>query len=99
MTQQAAKAALSEVKKEPHVYTFKGEEFVFPADAKQLPARAVREFERGQQLNGIYALLGEEEERFDALNPTLGDVEKFGTWFGESYGFENAGESQASSDS
>lgn len=99
MTQQAAKAALKEVKKEKHVYTFKGEEFVFPASREQLPARAVREFERGRSVNGIYSLLGEDEDRFDALNPTLKDIEDFSAWFGQSYGFKDAGESQASSDS
>ena len=97
--QTAKKAALSEVKKQKLVYTFKGQKFVFPATQEELPARSVREFERGRNLNGIYALLGEDEERFDALNPTVKDMEEFSVWFVESYGFESPGESQASKDS
>jgi len=97
--QTASKAALKEVKKEKHVYTFKGERFEFPPSRDDLPARSIREFERGRSINGIYALLGSDEERFDALNPTVKDMENFSNWFGKAYGFENAGESQASSGS
>ena len=94
-----AKAAKAEVREEPHVYTFKGETFTFPPIIKQLPGRAMREAERGNNINFVYALMGDQEARFDALDPTGQDIEDTAAWFGKAYGFPNAGESQASSDS
>ncbi len=94
-----AKAAKAEVRKEPHVYSFKGETFTFPPNMKALPGRALREAERGNNINFVYALMGDQEARFDALDPTAQDIEDTAEWFGKAYGFSDAGESQASSDS
>jgi hypothetical protein len=94
-----AAAAKAEVDKKPHVYNFKGEEFVFPPLPGQLPARAIRQFQRGEHLEAAYALLGEDEQRFDALNPSVDELTEFMEWFAKAYGFENVGESQASKDS
>ena len=99
MSETAKKAALSEVKNKPHVYTFKGERFEFPPRMDDLPGRAMRKLGKGETLEGLYLMLGDDEERFDALNPTFGDLQALDKWIGKTYGFGSAGESQASKDS
>lgn len=99
MTQQAAKAALKEVKKEKHIFTFKGEKFEFPPEIKQLPVEAVEAYEDGKVVGFVREIMGDQWASFKAHKPTLGDLENLADSLGQAYGFKSAGESSASSDS
>lgn len=99
---KASKAAKSEATKQKHVYTFKGEAFSFSSELRDDPnlVDALEAYESGKLVLFVKGLMGEAQWlRYKAKRPTIVDLNDFSDWFATSYGFKDAGESQASSGS
>jgi len=96
MTEAKAKAAKAEVQTSPHIYRFKGDEFTFPPDVKMIQLDALEAFEDGKTVGFVRGVMGNQWGRYKALKPTLGDFEELAKVMGQSYGFEDVGNSAAS---
>lgn len=99
MSESKAQAAKAETQGKPHRYRFKGEEFTFPPDVKMIQLEALEAFEDGKTVGFVRGVLDDQWDRYKALRPTLGDFEELARVMGQSYGFEDVGESGASASS
>lgn len=108
----AAKAARHEAHEEPHIIRFGGRDFLMPAEppfetfeqaisiAEGLDGTEIRDADAQVTLRGIRdllaSLLGDQWNDFRALRPSFADLVALAGQIPLLYGFDSAGESEAS---